>query len=1024
MGEKFGAFSDRIHSIAPRALRDWTLLKPGLRALALSLAGVCLLSLHEPGLAAQASAAQNPDCETITFGGTIEREMSGGERHCFSFTLEAGRFVQAVVEQRGIDLVVTISDQNGERLTSVDRLNGRYGPETASLIAPRSGAYRLQIRPVAGGALAGGYRLTLKWPRAAIPSDEKRIAAEKLSFEAEALRGRNTPDSRRQAAEKYERAGALWREVGDPYEEGIALYGAGYCHRLSGANQTAIADFERALELMREAKDEIGVAIVQAGMGWSYYYLGALDRALENFEKSLETRERFMDRSGAGQMRYGIGWVRIGRNENELALENFKESLRLRQEAKEPKNAALTRIGLGKAYFRLERYDEARAMLEEALKTMREYNDAGGQIDALGHLGWVDIRRKDYVTARERFREMLKLSLASEDRYGEAGARLRLAVLARREGDLREAIDLIKRGVEIFESYRTEGGTERDGPPRMNDPANRLRIDFFAQAQESYEVYIDLLMRLDALEPGAGHAAEAFYVSERARARNLLDLLARARAGGTELGHAQPLRADEIQRRLLDENTVLLEYALGSAGDAENDRSFLWLVTSTGVEGHILPKRAEVEAAALRVYELLTARNRASGPRRRELIAQADAQFQVEARKLSRMLLSPVAAKLAGKRLLIVPEGSLQFIPLAALPSPETEGQSGGATWGRRDGETERQSDRGTERRRDRGDGGNARSRFSSSLRRSVALSPRPSFSPSPRLLVSPSPHLSLPPSPRSRDSYVPLIADHEVVVAPSASALAAIARQTAMRRRAERSVIVFADPVFSVADERVGRVARQKAMASQAGEIRRDGSSPAGALTNLSRLSATDWEARRIASLAKDSKIVRNFAASREAALDPALGAYRFIHFATHAVIDSENPDLSAIALSQVDERGRPLNGLLSISDIHRLKLSADLVVLSACRTGLGMNAPGEGLLSLTRGFLSSGAARVIVTLWSVEDQATAEMMSRFYRRVLGPQAMTPAAALRATQEEMWREGRWGAPYYWGAFVLQGDWR
>jgi CHAT domain-containing protein len=246
------------------------------------------------------------------------------------------------------------------------------------------------------------------------------------------------------------------------------------------------------------------------------------------------------------------------------------------------------------------------------------------------------------------------------------------------------------------------------------------------------------------------------------------------------------------------------------------------------------------------------------------------------------------------------------------------------------------------------------------------------------------------------------------------------------MRKPAERSVIVFADPVFSAADDRVSPAARRISMASPKGAVRRDDSSPvnAGAIPTLSRLSATDWEARRIAKLAGDSKVVRNFAASREAAMDPALGEYRFIHFATHAIINSENPDLSAIALSQVDERGGPLNGMLSTLDIHRLRLSADLVVLSACRTGLGKDTPGEGLLSLTRGFLSSGASRVIVTLWSIEDQATAEMMSRFYGRTLGPQRMTPAAALRATQEEMWREGRWGAPYYWGGFALQGDWR
>ncbi|HKC85942.1 MAG TPA: CHAT domain-containing protein, partial [Blastocatellia bacterium] len=352
-----------------------------------------------------------------------------------------------------------------------------------------------------------------------------------------------------------------------------------------------------------------------------------------------------------------------------------------------------------------------RAMLEGALQTMRKYGDRGGQIDALGNLGYIDIRQKDYATARDRFREMLKLSLDSEDRYGEAGARLRLAVLARRAGELGEAIDLIKRGVEIFESFRTEGADS----PLIKEASHRLRIDFFTQAEESYEVYIDLLMRLDESEPGAGHAAEALYVSERARARNLLDLLARAGAGDADLGAARPLRVDEIQRRLLDENTVLLEYALGAAGYAEDDRSFLWLVTSTGVESYFLPKRAEIEAAANRVYELLTARNRVRGPRRRELIAQADAQFQVEARKLSRTLLSPVAAKLTGKRLLIAPQGALQFVPFAALPTPEAEGQREGATGRRGDGGTEGQRD-----------GENSRPNSPQSPRRPVAPSPRP----------------------------------------------------------------------------------------------------------------------------------------------------------------------------------------------------------------------------------------------------------------------------------------------------------
>src|SRR5262249_35891828 len=173
------------------------------------------------------------------------------------------------------------------------------------------------------------------------------------------------------------------------------------------------------------------------------------------------------------------------------------------------------------------------------------------------------------------------------------------------------------------------------------------------------------------------------------------------------------------------------------AGPAETDRSFLWLVTRTGVESHLLPKRAEIEAAAQRVYEFLTARNHIVGPNRRELVAQADAQFLVEAKELSRMLLGPVATKLTGKRLLIAPQGALQFVPFAALPSPEMEGRG--------DGETGRRGDEWTGGQRDRE---NSRPNFSSSFRPSLPLSLRPFVPPSPPLPPPPSPPSPPPPPP------------------------------------------------------------------------------------------------------------------------------------------------------------------------------------------------------------------------------------------------------------------------------------
>src|SRR5262249_31707541 len=207
------------------------------------------------------------------FGKAIDRDMSIGEKHSYSFTLQAGQFVQAVVEQRGIDVTVAMFGPEGVQLIKVDRPTSTQGNETASLIAPSSGAYRLQIESPQSASVRGYYRVTLKEPRGAIPSDEKRIAGEKLVFEAVNLMSKNTVDTLRQGVNTYEQASSLLSEAGDPFEAGIALYGAGYCNRLLGANHTAITIFERALELMKEAKDSVGIAIVRAGLGWCYFNL-------------------------------------------------------------------------------------------------------------------------------------------------------------------------------------------------------------------------------------------------------------------------------------------------------------------------------------------------------------------------------------------------------------------------------------------------------------------------------------------------------------------------------------------------------------------------------------------------------------------------------------------------------------------------------------------------------------------------------------------------------------------------------
>jgi CHAT domain-containing protein len=528
-------------------------------------------------------------------------------------------------------------------------------------------------------------------------------------------------------------------------------------------------------------------------------------------------------------------------------------------------------------------------------------------------------------------------------------------------------------------------------------------------------------MRLHATEPAAGHAKAALHVSERARARSLLDTLSEARATIREgvdrnllereqnlkrqvnlaaaklnalltgphsvaerqtrereideligrqrqievdirtkspryaaLVQPSPLRLEEIQRLAVDSSSLLLEYALGT------ERSYLWAIRPTSFTSHVLPKRIEIETISRRLYDLLTARNRQlpgeTMERRAARVKHADAEYWKVAQDLSQMLLGPVAAELGTKRLVIVGDGALQYIPFNALPAP------------------------------------------------------------------------------RSIGSTHPLIVDHEIVTLPSASVLHVLRRELADRSPAPKTVAVLADPVFSRDDPRFRRN-RPKSTAQTgprpASLVESRSSSDVqlsaveSGVLSFERLRFSRQEADAVTALAPANGSLKatDFAASRETATSPALGEYRMVHFASHALLNSRHPELSGIVLSLVGLDGTPQDGFLRLHDIYNMRLGADLVVLSACQTALGRDIRGEGLIGLTRGFMYAGAPRILASLWNVDDRATAQLMRQLYVTVL-KERQPPAAALRAAQVAMSRVSRWQSPYYWAAFVMQGEWR
>jgi CHAT domain-containing protein len=257
------------------------------------------------------------------------------------------------------------------------------------------------------------------------------------------------------------------------------------------------------------------------------------------------------------------------------------------------------------------------------------------------------------------------------------------------------------------------------------------------------------------------------------------------------------------------------------------------------------------------------------------------------------------------------------------------------------------------------------------------------------------------------------------VVIVPSMTVVAA-QRLRSHGELPAKTIAIFADPVLGPDDARLDG----SGIATPAGTRARGVDPPPSASTYLNRLVSTGAEARAIAALvpADERIVMTGLDASKEQVMRAPLQQYRYLHFATHGLINSRYPALSALAMSQFSSSGETVDGLLRLHDIYALDLDAELVVLSACDTALGREIRGEGLVGLTQAFMYAGARSLVVSLWQIPDRASAELMSRFYRAMLAD-GLTPSAALQKASLSIAAEPRWRDPYYWAAFVLVGDW-
>jgi CHAT domain-containing protein/tetratricopeptide (TPR) repeat protein len=831
------------------------------------------------------------------------------------------------------------------------------------------------------------------------------------------------------ALEFFERGLTYARASSDRRKEVRLNLAVALVHMSRGEWQKALDVYRGTVLSLRRIGDRPMLAIALNGLGDVYEELGEVSQSLAIFTESLALA-RQMGRPGYEELALlHIAEAQAGAGREREALRSYRGAIRIARMLRDAKLEAYALMDVGLIYQSLGKLESALSYYDRAITVGKSLQYPRVQAYCQTQLGALYLRMNKPIEARAQQDTALALMRQAGDHAGEELILYNIARLKQYRGEIDSALTDTRRIIQLTEAQNAEF---------LNSD---LKASYFGSIHRSYEMLVDLLMQKHNRAPMGGHDIAALEASELGRARSLGEMLTEARTNlregvpaellekenvalaslrkkateemslrevrfkltqmktpeagnraeklsrnrreldsvsyeitqltaqldqtATDIAAKMPkkyanllrtpsVNLKELQDKLLDTESLALEYSLG------DDHSYLWIIGPDSLTSYVLPGRAEIDREAQTFYNALTSLSTARKQGARLQRSRANLSTLNTARdKLSETLLAPIAGVAASKRLVIIPDGALEYIPFSDLVDP---------------------------------------------------------------------------------DSKQPLVVGHQIAMLPSLRVLLEIRDETSNRASAPKTIAVVADPVVDEHDPRLpGTHKPAGPRAVLASVIHRRGLSPfegarnpfdtsAGVddAVNFVRLPFAAEEAEMLVNLVPESErlVATGFEANRQLASSEALRHFRIIHFATHGLLDFRHARLSCLVLSRFDQKGEPQDGYFRLQDVYQMKLSAELVVLSACQTALGKQIRGEGLVGLTRGFFYAGAARVAASLWNVDDNASAKLMERFYRKMLGPEKMPAAAALRAAQIEMMREKRWEDPYYWAAFVLQGEWK
>ena len=736
------------------------------------------------------------------------------------------------------------------------------------------------------------------------------------------------------------------------------------------------------------------------------------------------------DRAGEATAR---AWQRQAVGDFEGALAAFREAMMIGRESGDRAVEAASINWIGLVHQFLGDYNTADESYHRALAMAREIGNRDVEGIALFHIGWLHFMRHDFRAAVESYQESLVMRRAVGDRKGEGLTLMNLGMTYNSLGQYEKALQYESEALPLVQQY-SQRTSEADVLDHMG-----IALTLLHRPEEAVERHT---RALEIRRAFGGRWNFPFSLSHRAAAYEALGRTAEAAHDMREV-----IDIVESGRRNLSTKRFRASLFTGMVGHYEHAINVL-MESHDEIEAFSMSERARARLTLDAVRDALARAESAEGQsvfaredalldeldrRRRDIEADTatlekelhDVQEEIRrryptlaaARNADAFGADTIRAELLDDRTAVVEyflgrEKSFLFVltrdTITAYPLPPRTGIEDSAV---RLHALLSQGDRRTGQRE-----------LESALASLSSMIVKPVPPHIDRLIIVPDGALF----------YVPFAAlqgedPFQIVMAPSASTLVMLRRREAARPRAARNLAIFADPVFSADDLRVvGRAsARPGPRAGLKPGLPDDllRSAHDAGLKDLRRLPATREEANAIAALVRGgARKALDFDASRDSVLGEHLADYRVVHFATHALVNAQHPELSGIVLSLVDRRGGPVNGFLRVADLYRMDGAGDLVVLSACRTATGKELRGEGIVGLVSGFMNAGSPRVVASYWDVHDQPTAELMKRFYRAMYSG-GMSPAAALQTAQRSMRAEPRWRSPAYWAAFALYGLW-